>query len=238
LWLRVAGSRLGHLFPYLPRQPGYNKRLRACAPVLNRVIRQLALVTPSWCDSLRLFDATPVPCAASRETVKRSALRGLADYGFCRSHTRYFWGFKLYLLSAPDGMPIDWCLANAKLSEREVAQVMWNRTCIQPGQVILCDKGFSGAILEEHMAMLEARLVRPDLKNEKPRFGPLAHIRQWIESVYDTLKGQLSLEEHGGRTPTGVYARISQRLLAMAAAIWWNWRIDAPSKRSLIAYDH
>ena len=51
-------------------------------------------------------------------------------------------------------------------------------------------------------------------------------------------KGQLDLERHGGRTPAGVYARIAQRLLAMAAAIWHNWLVDAPDKRSLIAYDH
>jgi hypothetical protein len=79
LWLRGARHRLGHLFPYLPQQAGYNKRLRACAPLLIRAMGQLALVTPSWCDSLRLFDATPVPCAASRETVKRSALRSRRD---------------------------------------------------------------------------------------------------------------------------------------------------------------
>lgn len=238
LWLRVARHRLGHLFPYLPQQAGYNKRLRACAPLLNRVMGQLALLTPSWCDLLRLFDATPVPCAASRESVKRSALRGLADYGYCSSHSRHFWGFKLYLLCAPDGMPIAWCLASPKLGEREVAQALWDRTSIQPGQVILCDKGFSGVLLEDLAAMLGAKVVRPDRKGEKPRFGPLAPIRQWIESVNDTLKGQLSLEEHGGRTPTGVFARVAQRLLAMAAAIWWNWQTDAPCKRSLVAYDH
>ncbi|GAA4387255.1 hypothetical protein GCM10023147_11410 [Tsukamurella soli] len=52
------------------------------------------------------------------------------------------------------------------------------------------------------------------------------------------MKGQLTLEEHGGRTVAGVYARIVACLLAMAAAIWHNWKTDAPVKRSLIAYDH
>lgn len=32
--------------------------------------------------------------------------------------------------------------------------------------------------------------------------------------------------------------RVAQRLLAMAAAIWFNRRLDQPVKRSLIAYDH
>ena len=41
-----------------------------------------------------------------------------------------------------------------------------------------------------------------------------------------------------GRTTSGVYVRIAQRLLAMAATIWHNWATAEPVKRSLIAYDH
>lgn len=29
-WLRFAGEHLRHLFPYLPKQPGYNKRRKRC----------------------------------------------------------------------------------------------------------------------------------------------------------------------------------------------------------------
>jgi hypothetical protein len=35
-----------------------------------------------------------------------------------------------------------------------------------------------------------------------------------------------------------VVVRVAQRLLALAAAISWNWEIGAPDKRSLVAYDH
>jgi hypothetical protein len=66
----------------------------------------------------------------------------------------------------------------------------------------------------------------------------LKKIRQLIESVNDTLKGQLDLEQHGGRTPEGVATRVAQRLLAMAASIWHNFHTGAPITRSLIAYDH
>ena len=58
-----------------------------------------------------------------------------------------------------------------------------------------------------------------------------------LQCVTD-FKGQLDLERHGGRTPAGVYARIAQRLLAMAATIWHNWATAETIKRSLIAYDH
>jgi hypothetical protein len=55
--------------------------------------------------------------------------------------------------------------------------------------------------------------------------------------VFDTLKGQLSLERHGARTMPGLMARISARLLAMATAIRHN-QLAGTWDRSLIAYDH
>ena len=63
-------------------------------------------------------------------------------------------------------------------------------------------------------------------------------MRQIIESVNDTLKGQLSLEQHGGRTIEGVTVRVLQRILALTAAIWHNRQTGQPVMRSLIAYDH
>ncbi|HWS32791.1 MAG TPA: hypothetical protein VN408_08605 [Actinoplanes sp.] len=59
-----------------------------------------------------------------------------------------------------------------------------------------------------------------------------------IESVNDTLKGQLDLELHGGRSIEGVTVRIAQRTLAITAAIWHNRTTGQPLNRSLIAYDH
>ena len=76
-------ARLGHLFPYLPKQPGYHKRLKAAAPLLAAAIDHLARQSPCWYDPVRLIDATPVPCGTSRETVKRSELAGWAHYGYC-----------------------------------------------------------------------------------------------------------------------------------------------------------
>ena len=239
-WLRFAGQRLGHLFPYLPTASAYNRRLRRAGPLVALTIGDLAAHTPSWGDQLRLVGSTPVPCAASRETVKRSALAGHAGYGYCKSHHRDFWGFRLYVLAAPDGLPVAWCLATPTLGEREVVAALLGheRARLRPGLVILADKGFAGQDFERLVAGYGAALLRPDRADEARRHGSLGRWRQWIESAFDTLKDQLGLERHGGRTLAGVWVRIAQRLLALAAAIWWNWQIGAPDKRSLVAYDH
>jgi hypothetical protein len=92
--------------------------------------------------------------------------------------------------------------------------------------------------IESQIAALGVTMLRPDGRDERTRHGNLGCVRQWIESVFDTLKDQLNLERHGGRTCQGVGTRVAQRLFALAAAIWHNWTVQAPSKRGLTAYDH
>jgi len=235
-FLAIAAWRLGHLFPYLPKQPGYNKRLRALAPAIGRCITHLAVTSPSFCDGLRLLDSTPVACGQSRETVKRSELAGYAAYGCCASHSRRFWGFRLYLLCASDGMPIRFELAPANLGEREVTIQMLEGLDLD-GCTVIADKGFAGEEFEDFMACLYADFHRPDRKNEQPRFGNLGGVRQWIESVINTLKDTFTLERHGGRTPLGVGTRVGLRLLALAVGLWHNQQIGDPG-RHFTAYTH
>ena len=47
-WLRMCYARLGHLFAYLPKQPGYRNRLQAAGPLLAAVMDHLARQWPGW----------------------------------------------------------------------------------------------------------------------------------------------------------------------------------------------
>jgi hypothetical protein len=242
-WLRAAPRLVGDLFPRLLRQSEYNQRLKAAAPLMEAALRWLAGHTPGSAELLRLMDATPVPCGQSVITARRSDLSGYAGYGYCPSHSRWYWGSKLMLICTCDGTVTGFGLANPKLAgEREQARAMLtdqpaNRPA--PGTAVVTDKGLSGEGTEEFFASpgLELTLIRPARKDEEPRHFP-NWLRQRVEAIIWTLKNQLGLERHGGRVPAGLWARIVQRLLALNATIWHNWQIGAPVKRSLIAYDH
>ena len=243
-WLRAAPARVGHLFPRLLRQSEYNDRVKAAAALMEAALRWLAEATPGSAELLRLMDATPVPCGQSTTTARRSDLFGWAGYGYCPSHSRWHWGSKLMLLVTCDGTVTGFCLANPKLAgERDQARQMLQRQPANrpaPGTAIVTDKGLSGEDTEEFFAGpdLGLTLVRPARKDEKtPRYFP-NWLRQRVEAIIWTLKNQLGLERHGGRVPAGLWTRVVQRLLALNAAIWHNWQIGAPLKRSLIAYDH
>jgi hypothetical protein len=243
-WLRYARAHLRHLFPYLPQQPGYNKRLRGAASLIRHCIRALAAATSVWADDVWVVDSTPVECGRSRETAKRSDLAGWAEYGYCASHSRYFWGLRLHLVATLHGLPVAFALTGAKADERDVLLALFTAepglVTSRPGQALIADKNYYGAAFESALADAGIKLLRPARKDEPARAG--AHLfkplRQIIESVNNTFKGQLGLERHGGHTPAGVIVRILQRILALTAAIWHNDTTGQPVLRSLVAYDH
>ena len=234
--------RVGHLFPRLLSQPVYNRRLRDAAWLLEAALRWLADHTPATGELLRLVDGTPVVCGCSRRTATRSGLAGWAGYGHDSSHHCFYWGARLLLVCTPEGTVTGFGLANPKLvGEREAVVGMLrgipaNRPA--PGTVLVGDKGFAGHDFHAALADLELALVRP-ARADEPQGGVFPNwLRQRIEAIIWTLKHQLGLDRPGGRIPAGLWARVVQRLLALNAAIWFNWQIGAPIKRSLIAYDH
>ena len=110
----------------------------------------------------------------------------------------------------------------------------------RPRQTVIGDKNYFGHEFEERPHDARIHLLRPARKGEPERPGALLFkpLRQIIESINQTLKGQLDLEHHGGRTIAGVTVRVLQRILALTAAIWHNQQTGRPVLRSLTAYDH
>ena len=243
-WLRYARSHLLHLFPYLPAQPGYNKRLRKLVGTVSWLIRELAVDTSLWTDDVWVVDSTPIECVRSRDATRSSDLAGWAEYGYCASHSRYFWGLRLHLIATLHGLPVAFALTGAKADERQTLLDLLGAdpdlVTARAGQTLIADKHYYGRDFENTLAGADLHLLRPARRGEPERadqrfFKPL---RQTIESIFDTGKGQLDLERHGGHTPAGVVIRVLQRLLALTAAIWHNDHTDQPIKRSLLAYDH
>jgi hypothetical protein len=139
---------------------------------------------------------------------------------------------------------VGFALTGAKADERQVLLDLLaadpGLAALLPGQILLGDKNYYGGDFEAALTGAGASLLRPARHGEAERPGArfFKPLRQIIESVNDTFKGQLGLERHGGHTSAGVVTRVVQRVLALTAAIWHNDRSGQPVMRSLIAYDH
>src|SRR5260370_20090869 len=193
-------------FPYLPNQPGYNKRLRKLGGTMNWLIGMLARDTSLWTDDVWVVDSTPVECGRSKETARRSDLAGWAEYRYCASHSRYFSGLRLHLLCTLQGLPVGFALTGAKADERDVlldSLADGSLLADRSGQIIIGDKNYFGRDFEATLARAGLSLLRPARKGEPERAGArfFKPLRQIIESINETFKGQLDLERHGGHTP-------------------------------------
>ena len=172
-WLRYARSHLRHLFPYLPQQPGYNKRLRRWPPRSAGWSGSWPATPALWTDDVWVADSTPVECGRSRETVKRSDLAGWAEYGYCASHSRFFWGLRLHLLCTLHGLPVAFALTGAKADERQTLLGILDTdpTLTGPGrtgQTLIADKNYYGREFEATLADGRAGPAAPGPQGRGP----------------------------------------------------------------------
>jgi hypothetical protein len=240
-FVAAARRRLSHLFPVILNQDAFHKRRARLESTIEWLIGIFASQSPGYHDNLLVLDSTPVETARSRETVKRAGDSALADaigdaagYGYCASHSRYFYGMRLHLLSALDGTPRAATLWSPERGEREVAIGLLARG-LHARSTVVADKGYAGSEFETAAAKLGATIVRPNRKDEPGQAPMISGIRQRVESIIQTTKSTLGLERHGARTLHNLRVRICVRLLALAACISHNHQLGLPS-RNLVPY--
>jgi len=155
-----------------------------------------------------------VECTRSRQAALRSDLAGWAEYGYCASHSRFFWGLRLHLVCTLHGLPVGFALTEAKADERQtLLGILDADPTLLAGrhrQMVIADKNYYGRGFEAQLTDAGLDLLRPARKGETERPGArfFKPLRQVIESIDDTFKGQLDLERHGGHTPEGVWVRV------------------------------
>jgi hypothetical protein len=214
----------------LPQRPAFAKRRQRLSDTIEALIMEFARHSPGFDDDLLVVDSTPVECGRSIETMRRSALADAADYGYCASHSRFFWGFRLHGLFALDGTPRALALTSPKTGEREVCLDMLARVARTGPLTVVGDKGYAGREFQAKAAELDTLIVRPR-RNTEPGRGPhLAPIRQSVESIFQTCKDMLGLERHGARQLHTLRARLAAKFLALTAAIALNHRLGRPPR--------
>jgi hypothetical protein len=235
-FLRAARHRLISLFPGLVGRSGWHKRRARLTGELELVMHALARECPGFWDDIVVIDSTPVETARSRETVKRAGASSLTDaignaaaYGYCPSHSRWFYGMRLHGVFGLDGTPRALMLVGADRPEREIALNMLPRA-LHGGETIIGDKNYSGRQFSDQITALSGHLIRPPRTNEPQTAPRLSMLRQRVESIFWTCKDLLSLERHGARTLNNLRARIEQRLLALTACIYLNHCLQRPSR--------
>jgi hypothetical protein len=98
-FLGTIDRLLPGLFPDLPDQTQYNRRLRR----LKVQLMPAELVAE---EQVRLADGTLIACANHPGCASRSEFAGHASFGYCPSKSQFIWGMRLVLLADPKGVPV------------------------------------------------------------------------------------------------------------------------------------
>ena len=192
---------------------------------------------PNNCSSIAAgnpLDPLPLPSSAAARGRRRNDRTWPAgpSYGYCASHSRFFWGLRLHLVCTPAGLPVTFALAGAesRRTRRRHRHVRRRPDAARrpPGSD---DRWPTRATLGQAFeAPPRRRRHRTDrarpAKARPPRPRRTAScepFRQIIESVNHTLKAQLEPRTPRRTTISQASAsRVLQRLLALTAAIWHN----------------
>ncbi len=125
-------------------------------------------------DDVWLADSTPVECGRSRETAHRSELVGFAEYGYCASHSRYFWGLRLHLVCTLHGLPIAAAVTGAKADERQVLLDLLDDADLTrqiPGTTLIADKNYYGRDFETLVTAAGLHCCDPPAEVNHPEAG-------------------------------------------------------------------
>ena len=221
-FLRYANTHLRGLFPYLPTQSGYNKRIRAAIGTLRAVIAHLVARTSSVSDDVWVVDSTRSSVGA-RERRRNGRIWPGGPSTATALRIRASLGLRLHLVCTLSGLPVAFALAGAKADEREVLLGMLdadpNLVAAHPNQKLMADKNYYGKAFEGALADAEVELLRPAARarnhgrasGTSNRFG-----RSSSRSIH--AQDPTRPRRHGGRTIAGVTSRVLQRILALTAA--------------------
>src|SRR5919112_3140409 len=234
-FLGTIDRLLPRMFPDLPDQSHYNRRLRRLTPHITAVQLMLAELVAEG--RVRLADGTLIACANYPGCASKSEFSGHAAYGYCPSKSQFVWGMRLVLLADRKGVPVGYDLVGPKTGHERDAVL--GLAAAHPGSTLYCDGGFWGREYHASMQLIDIELITPAKHKRSQRPAAeiaKARIRLVIESVFATLKHQMGLQDHLAKTLPGLIASIAQRLLALTLAIYLNTLLDRPP-RALAAYD-
>lgn len=234
-FLGTIDRLLPGLFPDLPDQTQYNRRLRRLTPWITTVQLMLAELVAEG--QVRLADGTLIACANYPGCAAKSEFAGHAAYGYCPSKSQFVWGMRLVLLADSKGVPVGYDLVGPKTGAERDAVL--DLAAAHAGSVLFADGGFWGREYLSSMELIGIELITPAKHkvSQRPAVETAkARIRLVIESVFATLKRQMGLQDHLAKTLPGLVARIAQRLLALTLGIYLNTLLGRPA-RALAAYD-
>lgn len=219
-WLAEVRGDWAHLFPRLPAQSEYNRRVRWLWGAFELLRQQLAGQLP--CDAWQQIDTSALPVKHPSRVRGPDGWTGpeglCARFGWDAAHREWFYGFRLGVRTDLGSRLVrGWGIVPAAVDERAVADGLLEG--IAPPTGLLLDRGFVGRVwqagLAEHgtsVVVAPGRRQRRELSQAGRR--PVAVLRNRVETSLGEITDLLGLARHGAHTFWGLLTRTAITMLA------------------------
>jgi hypothetical protein len=241
-WRAEVAADWGHLFPHVPEQSEWNRRVRWLWGAFEHVrqfwLRPVPVVAGGW----EAIDTAPLPikhpsrvrhpawpCAG--DWVGIGPVEGpmglVAAFGWCAALSRWFFGFRLALRTGlTDGLIRGWAIVPAAVDERLVADGLLDGV---DSRGLLTDQGFRSTAWDRCWAAESGitHLLAPSRRERATRSRPavveafVSAFRNRIETTNDTLKDRFHLEQHRAKQFWGLLTRTAAKIAAHTFAKLW-----------------
>jgi DDE family transposase len=210
----------GQLFPVLPHQSEFNRRVRWLWGAFEQLRAGLAAGLPE--DDCQQAGTSALPVKHTSRVRGPDGWSGpgndlAARFGRDAAHGEWFYGFRLAVKADLSSRIVRaWGIVPAA-GERDVAEDLLQTG--PPPRDLLADKGFSGAAFAAAQAARGTAVLIPPAKGQRAAMPPLLRkvIAEWrnrIETTFGEITDRMDLARHGAHTFWGLLTRTAATIAA------------------------
>lgn len=218
-WLAEVRTHWADLFPCLPAQSEYNRRVRWLWGAFELLRGHLASQLPD--DPWQQIDTSALPVTHPSRVRGPDGWVGpaglVARFGFDAAHREWFYGFRLAVRTdLGERLVRGWGIVPAAVDERQVADGLLEG--VVPAGLLL-DRGFVGRAWQAGVAERGIRVVLAHSHQQRRQLSraarrPVAVLRNRVETTIGELTEQLGLARHGAHTVWGLLTRVAATMVA------------------------
>lgn len=213
----------GAWFPGLSSRTSWTRQAANLGQYKALMQQRLAAHLGALHADVHLIDGFPIPVCEFRRAHFCRRFRGEADYGYCASKGKTYYGFHGHLNITMTGVITGFCLTPAATDEREA---LWEIVGPIHG-ILIGDKGYISDTLKTdlwHESIDLQTPLRDNMKDTRPArwLNLLKGVRRLVETVIGQLAERFSMERVWSHDLWHLMARINRKLLAHTVCHWLN----------------
>jgi len=227
-WVKYVRKNMRDLFPHICERSRFNRLRRNLSSVTEHIRVVLGSKLDFTEEECRIVDSFPLEvCEFGRANFCKSFKGDGANYGYCASKKKTYFGYKVHALCTANGYITDFLLTPASIDDRDA---VWELVEEYKRHLkLIGDKGYTGTDyakdLWEEKGVLMISLKRDNAKNPdpKPFRQTVFKIRRRIETSFSQLADQFNVASVRAKSLWGLTTRLQSKILAFNLCFAINW---------------